>query len=171
MSELSANASLPPLVRAQSRLLRWGAAIEMLAFPWAVLPREWMERSHAWLGMGPMPQGAVVDFMIRQAAYVYGMHGLLLWWLSRDVLRYRPLIRLIGWTYLSFGPVFLAINWRTGTPLWWTVCDPLVTGGFGVWLLVNDACISRQSTQSPRPSEPAPGEAHATADRPNSTGR
>jgi hypothetical protein len=156
------------LVRRQSRLLRAGACIEALAFPWAVLPREWMERSHIGLGMGTMPQGPVLDFMIRQSAFVYGMHAVLLWWLARDVLRYQPLVRLIGWTYLVYGPAFLLINWRTGTPLWWTLCDPLVTGGFGVWLLRNDAGISRQSSQSPRPSELEHSTAGPPAERHNS---
>lgn len=143
-------------MRQQSRLLRAGAVIEALAFPWAVLPREWMEQSHAGLGMGPMPVGAVVDFMIRQSAFFYGMHAVLLWWLSQDVLRYQPLVRLMGWTYLSFGPAFLLINLATGTPLWWAVCDPLVTGLFGVWLLVNDVGISRQTAQSAGPTDSSP---------------
>ncbi len=115
----------------------------MLSLPWAFLPREWMERSHEGLGMGTMPSGVVVDFMIRQASFFYGMHGVLLWCLARDVVRFQPIVRLIGWTYLLFGPVFLWIDWTTGTPFWWTVCDPLATCLFGAWLLYNDSRLSQ----------------------------
>jgi hypothetical protein len=129
-------------MRSQSLLLRVGACIEMLAFPWAVAPRAWMEASHEWLGMGTMPSGAVVDFTIRQSAFFYGMHGVLLWWLAGDVVRFQPIVRLIGWTYLIFGPVFFLIDWTTGTPLWWTWCDPLATGAFGALILVFDRRIT-----------------------------
>lgn len=127
----------------QARLLRLGGVIEMFAFPWAVAPRAWMETSHAWLGMGTMPAGTVVDFMIRQGAFFYGMHGVLLWWLASDVRRYQPIVRLIGFTYLLFGPVFLLIDWSTGTPLWWTLCDPIVTACFGVLLLASGRALDR----------------------------
>ena len=122
----------------QAWLLRLAAVIDMLAFPWVVVPRSWMEASHAWLGMGEMPAGAVVDFTIRQSAFFYGMHGVLLWWLSRDVVRFQPIVRLIGWTYLIFGPVFFLIDWTSGTPSWWTWCDPLVTAAFGSLVLAID---------------------------------
>jgi len=35
-------------------------------------------------------------FMIRQASYVYGMHGASLWVLATDVRRFRPLIVFNG---------------------------------------------------------------------------
>ena len=132
----------------QAALLRLGAVVEMLAFPWVIAPRVWMEASHTWLGMGEMPVGTVVDFTIRQSAFFYGMHGVLLWRLSKDVIRYRPLVRLVGWTFLLFGPVFFLIDFATGTPLWWTLCDPIVTGSFGFLLLLMDQNLSSQPPQS-----------------------
>ncbi len=129
-------------LRFQTLWLRTGAVVEMLSFPWSIAPRAWMEASHEWLGMGTMPAGAVVDFTIRQSAFFYGMHGVLLWCLAGDVVRFQPIVRLIGWTYLIFGPVFFLIDWTTGTPLWWTWCDPLVTGLFGALILLADRRIA-----------------------------
>ncbi|MFV0446169.1 MAG: hypothetical protein ACK5Q5_21540 [Planctomycetaceae bacterium] len=129
-------------------LLRLGAVIEMLALPWVLVPRAWMEHSHEWLGMGPMPVGAVVDFTIRQSAFFYGLHGVLMWLLAGNVLRYRPLIKWIGWTYVLFGPVFFAINWSSGTPRWWTWCDPAVTLTFGLLILLCDQRVRAQHAQS-----------------------
>ena len=43
-----------------------------------------------------MPHGPVLMFLIRQASYTYGMHGVYLWVLALDVNRFRPLIILNG---------------------------------------------------------------------------
>lgn len=60
----------------QKVLLRLAGAIEILAFIAVVMPRSWMEISHEWLGLGQMPDGPVLMFLIRQASYTYGMHGI-----------------------------------------------------------------------------------------------
>ena len=76
------------------RLLAWVlrlvGTVQLFAFGAVVMPRSWMEAGHAWLGLGDMPRGAVVDFMIRQASFAYGLQGVALWVLASDVLRYRP---------------------------------------------------------------------------------
>lgn len=147
------RAAANPWTRRLSALLRLGAVIEMLAFPWSLIPRAWMERSHEWLGMGTMPTGAVVDFTIRQSAFFYGMHGVLMWVLARDVARFQPVVRLIGWTYVVFGPAFFLIDWTSGTPAWWTACDPVVTCAFGVLLLWCERNRSRQPAQTAGPEQ------------------
>ena len=60
-------------------LLRLAGAVEILAFTAVVMPRSWMEISNAWLGLGEMPNGPLLMFIIRQASYTYGVHGLSLW--------------------------------------------------------------------------------------------
>lgn len=118
-------------------LLRAAGTFEILAFIAVVMPRSWMEVSHAWLGMGVMPGGPIIMFMIRQASYTYGMHGISLWVLSLDVNRFRPLVLLNGITYLLAGPIFFLIDWRSGMPTWWTVEDSVgcaVLGAAILWL-------------------------------------
>jgi hypothetical protein len=117
-------------------LLRLTGTVEALAFISVVMPRSWMEVSHEWLGLGLMPGGPVLDFMIRQASYTYGMHGISLWVLSFDVKRFRPLIILNGVAYLLAAPVFFIIDYTAGMPLWWTVSDSLGCGFFGAALLL-----------------------------------
>ncbi|HEY9403112.1 MAG TPA: hypothetical protein VIQ24_10490 [Pyrinomonadaceae bacterium] len=128
--------------RLQSWLLRAAGSVEILAFVAVLMPRSWMEASHAWLGLGEMPRGAVLMFMIRQASYVYGMHGILLWILASDVVRYRPLIRFTGFTFLLAAPVFLIIDHTEGMPLYWTLLDAAGCAFFGatlLWLSRGDA--------------------------------
>ncbi len=119
----------------QSWLLRLVGAVEMLAFISVVMPRSWMESSHAWLGLGEMPAGAITMFMIRQASYTYGMHGISLWVLASDVKRFRPLVLLNGISFLLAAPVFFLIDYTAGLPLWWTVADTLGCGFIGAALL------------------------------------
>ena len=119
----------------QKVLLRLAGAFEILAFIAVVMPRSWMEISHEWLGLGQMPHGPVLMFLIRQASYTYGMHGISLWVLAVDVKRFRPLIILNGIAYLLAGPVFAAIDYTTGMPLWWTIGDAAGCGALGVVLL------------------------------------
>lgn len=121
--------------RLQPWLLRIIGTVEILAFVAVVMPRSWMEASHAWLGMGEMPSGALIMFMIRQASFTYGMHGISLWVLASDVTRLRPLITLNGIAYLLAAPVFLVIDHTAGMPLYWTILDTLGCGFLGAALL------------------------------------
>ena len=107
--------------RLQAWLLRLAGATEILAFFAVVMPRAWMEASHAWLGLGEMPGGPIIMFMIRQASYSYGMHGISLWVLATDVKRFRPLVLLNGVAFLLAAPVFFVIDYTSGMPLWWTL--------------------------------------------------
>src|SRR6185295_11487803 len=99
-----------------SWLLRLVGASEVLAFFAVVMPRSWMEVSHVWLGLGQMPEGAVLMFLIRQASYTYGMHGISLWLIATDVKRFRPFVVLNGISFLLAGPVFFIIDYTAGTP-------------------------------------------------------
>ena len=116
----------------------------MLAFVSVAMPRAWMETSHEWLGLGPMIAGPVTMFMIRQASFTYGMHGIALLVLASDVDRFRPLIILNGIAFLVALPVFFLIDYSSGLPLWWAVADSLGCGFFGIALLL----LTRRDTKS-----------------------
>lgn len=122
--------------RLQQWLLGIAGGTEILAFVAVVMPRAWMETSHEWLGMGQMVAGPVTMFMIRQASFCYGMHGISLLVLASDVVRFRPLIILNGIAFLVALPVFFAIDYISGMPLWWALGDSLACGFFGAALLL-----------------------------------
>ena len=121
--------------RIQAWLLRLAGAVEMLAFFSVVMPRSWMEIAHAWLGLGEMPGGPIIMFMIRQASFTYGLHGLSLWVIASNVERFRTLVIFNGIAYLLAAPVFFLIDYTSGMPLWWTLGDVLGCGCFGTALL------------------------------------
>lgn len=124
----------------QERLLVWllriAGATEILAFIAVVMPRSWMEISNAWLGLSPMPDGPLLMFMIRQASYTYGVHGLSLWLIATDVKRFHPFVVFNGIAFLVAAPVFFLIDVTSGMPWWWTVSDPVSCGFLGAALLL-----------------------------------
>ena len=121
--------------RMSAFLLRLAGSVELLAFLAVVMPRSWMEIAHTWLGMGEMPSGPIIMFMIRQASYTYGMHGISLWVIASDVERFRLLIILNGIAFLIAAPVFFLIDQTSGMPFWWTLGDTFGCGSFGAALL------------------------------------
>jgi hypothetical protein len=116
-------------------LLRLVGLVEILAFIAVIMPRAWMAASHAWLGLGEMPHGSVLMFLIRQASYSYGMHGVSLWVIASDVTRFRPLIAFNGIAYLLAAPVFFTIDYLSGMPMWWAIGDSAACGLVGLALL------------------------------------
>lgn len=94
-----------------------------------------METSHAWLGLGEMPGGPILMFMIRQASFFYGVHGVLLWLLASDVVRFRPLVIFTGVSYLLAAPVFFIIDHTSEMPVWWMVVDAVSCAFLGSALL------------------------------------
>jgi len=83
----------------------------------------------------PELERPLIMFMIRQASYVYGMHGVSLWLLASDVKRFQLLIVLNGISFLLAAIVFFAIDYYEGMPIWWTIADTFGCGIFGIALL------------------------------------
>jgi hypothetical protein len=105
--------------RLQAWVLRLVGAVEVLAFGAVVMPRAWMESGHAWLGFPATPEGPVFDSVMRQVSFTYGLHGIALWFIAADVVRYRPLVILTAFGYLVTGPVFVLIDLTNGMPWPW----------------------------------------------------
>ena len=116
-------------------LLRLAGAVELLAFVAVVMPRSWMEISNTWLGLQKMPDAPLLMFMIRQASYTYGVHGLSLWLIASDVNRFHAFVVFNAVAFLLAAPVFFLIDFTSGMPWWWTASDPVSCGLLGAALL------------------------------------
>jgi hypothetical protein len=118
-------------------LLRSVGLIEAAALAAVVMPRAWMSDIHASMGLGELPPGPLVEYLARTVSFIYGGHGVMLWFLAADIRRYRPLIAFTGAAYLAAGVVFLAINAAVRMPTSWTILEPaacLVVGGMTLGL-------------------------------------
>jgi hypothetical protein len=124
-------------------LLRLIGGVELLAIPFLLFPFPWMNAVHdRALGLGPLPNAPIVEYMARCLSALYAVHGSVVFWISFDVSRYRPLIRFLGGLHLALGLTVLSIDFTSGLPLWWVFGEgPGIAVG-GVLLLV----LTRRST-------------------------
>lgn len=122
-------------LRLQRWLLRGAAIVQFTALPGVILPRQAVEKLSWLMGLGEPPQVPLLFYTAGGCAYVYLAEGLLLWVISRDLVRYRPLVILSGWIYLIGGPVFLWIDLQSGLPNWWTAMDSVSCLIFGAAIL------------------------------------
>ena len=74
-------------------LLRLGGTVTVLAFLAMFLPVDWMAWTHRWLGLGEFPRSVVVEYLARSIAALYGFHGVLLFIVARDPVRFAPVVR------------------------------------------------------------------------------
>ncbi len=121
-------------------LLRVYAVMTMAAVFAVFLPHSWMAIIHEWLGLGELPDAPIVDYLARSLSAFYAMFGVLLWVISCDVRRYRPIIAYTVWAGIVFGVVITIVDARLDFPL-------IVTIGEGpsiiVFALVTLAFLSR----------------------------
>jgi hypothetical protein len=129
-------------------LLRCGAVLTGSAFLAMFLPVEWMASTHRWLGLGEFPRAPIVDYLARSVAAFYGFHGVLLFLISTDVVRFRPLVWYVAVMNVLFGVTLLAIDVHAGLPAYWIAFEgpPVIVIGLLVaffnWRLVPAGDVS-----------------------------
>ena len=128
-------------VRLQRFILRLMTSLSLIALPAVIVPRMAVEKLSWLMGFGQPPMVPLLVYMTAGGSCVYIGQAVLLWFISLDVVRYRPLVLLLGWAYLAFGPVFIWIHLDAGTPHWWMAMDSLSCLAAGAALLW--ACRSR----------------------------
>ena len=104
-------------------LLRFGGVVTFSAFATLLLPVDWMAATHRWLGLGEFPRMPIVDYLARSVAALYGFHGVLLFIISSDIRRYRPLIWYVAAMNVLFGLMLIAIGRHAGLPSYWLAVE------------------------------------------------
>jgi len=117
-------------------VLRWVGSVALIAIVAVVMPYAWMDAIHRALGMGPLPDQPVVGYLARSLSAFYAMFGGMLWRLSFDVRRYRPVLGYIGVATVVFGLTLIGIDWLEGMPGFWKMGEGPITVLLGVILLV-----------------------------------
>ena len=121
-----------PLVLA----LRSLAVIDMLAFVAVVMPATWIQLAHEVAGLGDFPNAPVAGYLARSASALYGLHGMMVFYMSFRVARYWGLIRFTAMLALFHGLVMLAIDVVEGMPTWWTMVEGPAFSATGAGVLL-----------------------------------
>ena len=130
------------ILRTALRIVGTGS---MLAVGAVVMPGSWMAALHQKLGLGLVPESAIVDYLARQLSAFYVVFGGLFVMLAYDVRGYARLISYVGWATIGLGVVFTFVDISDGLPFWWVVAEGPGAVGFGVRVLALQRKISRDS--------------------------
>lgn len=104
-------------------ILRAMAVMASLAAVPVFMPHNWMDQVHRLLGLGELPTLPVIIYLSRSLSAMYVFHGLMLWLVSTDLGRYRPLVVYLGLAFTLFGLVTLGIDAHAGVPWYWTAVE------------------------------------------------
>jgi hypothetical protein len=100
-------------------LLRATGSVAALAACCVAMPTAWMNATHQALGLGVLPDAPIVGYLARSTSAFYALLGGLLWALSLDLQRYRPLVCLVGKGIVLLGIALTVVDRAEGLPLYW----------------------------------------------------
>lgn len=127
--------------------LRAIGGVSLLALVAVVMPYTWMNATHEWLGLGPLPDEPIVGYLARSLSAFYAFFGGLLWMVSFDLQRHRPTLCFLGGVTIVFGALLLGIDWVEGLPSYWR-------SGEGPFVMAVGAAILVLARKIPRANAP-----------------
>lgn len=114
----------------------------MLSVVAVVMPYVWIEWAHSRVGLGDFPAAPIAVYLARSSSALYALHGLFLLFISREVVRYAPLIRFMGLTAVGHGLLVMLIDTWAGLPLWWILLEGPAFSLTGIVILtVQTKCL------------------------------
>lgn len=108
-------------VRVVRIILCFGGLLTSSAFLTVPMPTEWMASTHERLGFGEFPDGPLVQYLARSVSAFYGFHGVLLFLVASDPVRFKPIVIYLAAFNIIFGLMLIAIDLHAGMPAWWTI--------------------------------------------------
>ena len=123
----------------------------LFALIFVVAPFSWMDRIHAGMGMGRLPEQPVVGYLTRSVSFLYALLGGLFWTLSFDLQRYRSLLLYLGLAVTVFGVSLIGIGWWEDLPLVWKLWEGPFTVALGItiFMCARSLRLAGQQRQGP----------------------
>jgi len=94
--------------------------LTLFALPAVFMPMSWMDAVHQRMGLGPLPEGPIVEYLARSLSGMYAAFGSMTLVLAWDIRRFAPLVTWWGVMAILFGVALLWIDLHAGMPDWWT---------------------------------------------------
>lgn len=139
------------------RVLKWlmraNAAILLLAAVPMFFPTKLMAECNQWLGLESLHRAPLTEYLTRSLCAMYVMHGAVVWALSTDVRRYRPVIVVTYWLHLMFAFTMVGIDVFAGMPRYWLNGEGCTIGTVSVLALLVLRWCHRVEAQEAREAE------------------
>lgn len=136
------------------RVLKWFLRVSGIIILLAVIPvfapTDWLAGWHERLGLGPLPKGAIVEYLMRSLSGFYAMYGGLLLVLSCDPRKYSGAIAYTALASVAFGGAMIWVDHHAGLPLAWVLSEGPSAILLGIVILLLQARI-RSSTRLQTP--------------------
>ena len=127
------------------RVLKWvlrvGGVCTLLALFFVFAPTDWLAGCHERLGLGPLPKGAIVEYLMRSLSAFYAMYGGLLLVLSADPRKFSGAITYTALASIAFGLAMIWIDSRAGLPQSWALSEGPSSIVLGIVILILQARI------------------------------
>ena len=101
-------------------ILRLSGLMLMTAFIAVFLPYETMAKIHFQIGLGTMPQLQIMDYLARSVSMFYGIHGVIVIYISFNLNMYLQFLKLLCYLGLLFGLSLFFIDINASMPSYWT---------------------------------------------------
>ena len=85
-----------------------------------VMPFSWMQSVNDSLGLEPLVDTPLMQYMTRSLSALYALLGVLTIYVGLDVRRYRRLILVMGWLTAILGLALTGIDFAIGMPPSWS---------------------------------------------------
>lgn len=104
-------------------LLRLDGIIMLSALIPAMMPFGWMQSVYRWLGLGELPELPIVGYLTRSLSIMYAMHGAVVLFLSTDVRRFLPVVKVVALLTILLGVGLMVLGIGVGMPAFWIVSE------------------------------------------------
>ena len=101
-------------------ILRLSGLLLITAFIAAVLSYETMARIHEQIGLGNFPKMPILDYLARSVSFFYGMHGVVILYISFNLMRYLQFLKLFCYLGFAFGIAIFFIDITAPMPTYWS---------------------------------------------------
>ena len=78
-----------------------------------------MARIHHQIGLGNLPQLPIVDYLARSVSFFYGIHGVIVLYISFNLMRYLQFLKLLCYLGFVFGITLFIIDMTAPMPPYW----------------------------------------------------
>ena len=119
-------------------ILRLSGLLLITAFIAAFLPYETMAKIHEQMGMGDFPKLPILDYLARSVSLFYSIHGVIVLYISFDLMRDLKFLKLLCYLGFVFGIVLFGVDMNAPMPTSWTFSEgPLIVSlNLVVYILV-----------------------------------